>query len=138
MKLDATYQNLDGIIAIVRKAIQDKWDSLDRVAENAAEFGAKTAQSYTASRPGATTGKAGRIESGDMIDAIRSKRVSKTDSEIHKQYGFVDEFEEYFKYQTVTGFVHNRSGRYIGPTFALRDSINPTRERMIQEGRNIP
>jgi hypothetical protein len=56
---------------------------------------------------------------------------------IETRYGFVDEFRQYFGYQTVTGFQHNRSGQYIGPTFALRDSIGPTREFAINAGGSI-
>lgn len=138
MKLEASYQNLDGIVAIVRAQVEKKWDSLRDAAGETAEFGARTAQSYTASRPGATTGKAGRIDSGTMIDALRWEPVSFSPTLIHTRYGFVKEFKDYFKYQTVTGFRHNRSSRYIGPTFALRDSIDPTREYGLRAGRNIP
>lgn len=138
MKLETSYQNLDGIIAIVRKQVEEKWKSLGEAAAESAQFGAQTAQSYTATRPGATTGKAGRVETGDMIEALRPERVSVTTTEIHCRYGFIREYEEYFKYQTVTGFRHNRSGRYIGPTFALRDSIGPTREFARNAARRIP
>jgi hypothetical protein len=119
---------LDGIMAIARKRVAQVWESQRAANAEAAEFGAKTAQSYTASRPGATTGKGGRIASGDMIDALRHRQVSFDPRLIVSQYGFVDEFEDYFKMQTVTGFTHNRSGDFIAPTFALRDSIGPTED----------
>lgn len=128
---------LDDILSIVRKRVDETWNDLRGANEEAAEFGAKTAQSYTASRPGATTGKAGRIASGDMIGAIRSQPVSFSDSLIVSRYGFVDEFEEYFRYQTVTGFSHNRSGDRIQPTFALRDSIGPTRDYAVRAGNAV-
>lgn len=137
MKLDASYQNLDGIVAIVRKQVEKKWAQFGVVAEDAAEFGSKTAQAYTATRPGVTTGKAGREESGDMIDALRWRTVSFSADLIQTEYGFVDEFEMYMVFQTVTGFQHNRGGQYIAPTFALRDSIGPTREHAIRAAKAI-
>ena len=116
----------DSLLASVRKQVTEAWAKVEVAAEDAAEFGAKTAQSYTATRPGAKSGKAGRIESGAMIGAIRHERVSFSPDLVEARYGFVDEFEEYFRMQTVTGFTHNRSGETIQPTFALRDSIGPT------------
>jgi hypothetical protein len=118
---------LDSIMAVARKRVAQVWAKQQAANIEAAEFGAKTAQSYTASRPGATTGKAGRIAGGDMIGAIRSRPISFDARLIRSQYGFVDDFEDYFKMQTVTGFTHNRSDKYIAPTFALRDSIGPTK-----------
>lgn len=129
--------NLDDLLSIVRKRVDEAWNDLRAVNEEAAEFGAKTAQSYTASRPGATTGKAGRVDSGNMIDAIRSRPVSFSADLIVSQYGFVDEFEAYFRYQTVSGFSHNRSGDMIQPTFALRDSIGPTRDYAVRAGNAV-
>lgn len=125
---------LDGILASVRQQVQRKWQRLRRANEEAAEFGAKTAQSYTRSRPGATTGKAGRVDTGAMVSAIRHRPLSFSDELIRSQYGFVDDYDEYMRYQTVTGFRHNRSSRYIAPTFALRDSREPTRAFAKQAG----
>lgn len=118
---------LDGIMASVRKQVERKWQALRRANEEAAEFGAQTARSYTRSRPGATTGKAGRVDSGAMVAALKHRLISFDNDLIRSQYGFTDDYDEYMKFQTVTGFRHNRSSRYIAPTFALRDSIEPTR-----------
>ena len=128
VSINVNTSGLDALLASVRRQVESKWEAQGEAAAEAGRFGAKTAQSYTATRPGATTGKAGRIESGSMIDALRSKPVSFSPSEIHVQYGFVDEFETYYKMQTITGFTHNRSGKMISPTFALRDSIGPTKD----------
>ena len=125
---------LGGIEALIRKKVQQAWSELQKVNTEAAEFGAKTAQSYTNSRPGATTGKAGRVDTGAMVGAIRSRPLSFSQDLIQSQYGFIDEFEEYFGMQTVTGFRHNRSGDKIEPTFALRDSIGPTRDFAVKTG----
>ena len=119
---------LDSIMTVARKRVGQVWAAQRAANMLAAEFGAKTAQSYTASRPGATTGKAGRVQGGDMIGALRARHISADDRLIRSHYGFVDEYELYFRAQTVTGFIHNRSGDKIEPTFALRDSIGPTND----------
>jgi hypothetical protein len=129
--------NLDSLVSIVRKQVEEKWKALQDVADEGARFGAKTAQSYTLTRPGATTGKAGRVDSGAMVAALRPGPVTFSADLIETQYGFVDDVKDYYKYQTVTGFQHNRSSRYIGPTFALRDSIGPTRDFVRQAAGSI-
>lgn len=127
MSMNVNSGGLDSLMASVRKQVERKWQALRRANEEAAEFGAQTARSYTRSRPGATTGKAGRVDSGAMVAAIKHRLVSFDNDLIRSQYGFTEDYDEYMKYQTVTGFRHNRSSRYIAPTFALRDSIEPTR-----------
>jgi hypothetical protein len=129
--------DLGGILASITRQVTKIMADMGKVAIEGSEFGAKTAQSYTASRPGATTGKAGRVDTGEMIEAIRSKPVSFSLDLIEVQYGFVNEAEEYFGMQTVTGFSHNRSGDYIAPTFALRDSIEPTRAYLIARAGDV-
>ncbi|HET7741057.1 MAG TPA: hypothetical protein VFL67_10450 [Mycobacterium sp.] len=119
---------LDALLSSVRKQVEAVWARQKNAAIESAEFGAKSAQSYTASRPGAKTGKAGRIDSGAMVGAIRSRLLTFGPGLIQSQYGFIDEFEDYFKMQTVTGFLNIRSGDKIEPTFALRDSIGPTND----------
>lgn len=126
--ISASTGGFDSMMASVRKQVTETWAHVERASQDTAEFGAKTAQSYTASRPGMTTGKAGRIDTGAMLRALRHKIVSVGPDHIQAQYGFVDEFEEYMRMQTVTGFTHNRSGNMIQPTFALRDSIAPVNE----------
>lgn len=122
----------DGLMTNVTRQVDEAWRNLRSANEETAEFGAKTAQSYTRSRPGATTGKAGRVASGNMVSRIRHKPVSFSDTLIRSQYGFVDDPDDYMVYQTVTGFRHNRSSAYIAPTFAIRDSIGPTTDFAIR------
>ncbi len=117
---------LDDLLGRMRKKVEHAWARQQVAAEKTAEFGAKTARQYTATRPSRKSGKAGRFESRDMMNAIKPRMVSFSYDLIEAQYGFVDEYEKYFGMQTITGFRHNRSGEYIAPTFALRDSIGPT------------
>lgn len=127
MEMDVSMSGLDGLLASVRRQVEAKWKIVGDVSKEAAEFGAKTAQSYTASRPGAKTGKAGRIDTGAMVAAIRSRPVAFSLDLAEAKYGFIGDFEEYFRIQTVTGFRHARSveSQFIAPTFALRDSRGP-------------
>lgn len=64
-----------------------------------------------------------RILTGAMINAISSRMLDVNEDGASGEFGFINQFEDYFKYQTVTGFTHNRSSKYIEPTFALRDSF---------------
>lgn len=123
MEAIVSANGLDSLLASVRRQVEGKWKIVGNVADEAAEFGAKTAQSYTASRPGAKTGKAGRIDTGAMVEAIRHKRVSYSLDLVEAHYGFIGTLEDYFKMQTVTGFRHH--SQFIAPTFALRDSRGP-------------
>lgn len=136
MKIDVSH-NFDSIMTSIRRQVEEKWKELGQIAEEAGEFGSKTAQSYTLTRPGAKTGKAGRVDTGAMVEALRWKPVSFSADLIEVQYGFVDEYEAYMGMQTITGFRHNRSGEAIQPTFALRDSIGPTREFARNAARRI-
>jgi hypothetical protein len=127
MQASVNTGGLDALVAGVRQQVEQKWATAGKIVLEAAEFGASTAQSYTRSRPGATTGKAGRVDLGTMAAAIRFKPVASTGKTVSARYGFVGDFEEYFRFQTVTGFRHVRSrdSKFIAPTYALRDSITP-------------
>lgn len=76
------------------------------------------AKEFTASRPSAKSGKAGRVDTNDMIDAIKGDIKAGAD-EVLGRFGFIEAQELYFKLQTVTGFMH---GDFIEPTNALRDA----------------
>jgi len=77
---------------------------------------------FTASRPSAKSGKAGRVDTAAMLEAIASKSFLEGADQIIGEFGFVDRQELYFKLQTSTGFQHYRSGDFIEPTFAMRDA----------------
>jgi len=127
MDLNVSTAGLDGLLASVRRQVEGKWRIVGQVAQEAAEFGAETARSYTRSRPGATTGKAGRVDTGKMVEAIRHERVGFSLDMADTRYGFVGEYEKYFGLQSITGFRHvgTLDSSFIAPTFALRDSRGP-------------
>ncbi len=82
---------------------------------------ALTARAFTAQRGRPTSEGSGRIDSGDMAEAIDSEIELKAKSIIGK-FGFTGKQADYFLYQTVTGFNHWLSDQFIEPTFALRDA----------------
>lgn len=76
-----------------------------------------------------------RVDTGLMIGSI-SSRVESTADEVIAKFGYLDKQEFYFKLQTVTGFA-TRDGRFIEPTFALRDAYEYAKnyaERLLGDG----
>jgi len=91
---------------------------LDQVLSEAVE----DYQTFTAQRGTAKSGKAGRVASGDMYDAV-SYRVWQEDGSVRGEIGFLEEKRFYYFPQTSEGFTHVASGEFIEPTFALRDAV---------------
>lgn len=64
---------------------------------------------------------ADRVLTGAMISAIEGE-VRASAAEIGGRFGFLGSQQDYFIFQTVTGFHHWLGGDFIEATFALRDS----------------
>jgi hypothetical protein len=64
---------------------------------------------------------ADRVLTGTMISAIEGK-VEASARDVAGKFGFLGEQQDYFIYQTVSGFHHWLSSDFIEPTFALRDA----------------
>lgn len=77
---------------------------------------------FTASRPGLKTGKAGRVETAAMLEAIAERSFFEGVDRIVGEFGFLNRKDLYFMLQTSTGFTHYLSGDFIEPTFAMRDA----------------
>lgn len=80
------------------------------------------AKTFTATRPSAKSGKAGRIDTGAMFDDIVGRVWQDEKENIIGDFGFLDHQEFYYFLQTDEGFKNWRSGEFIEPTFALRDA----------------
>lgn len=85
------------------------------------ESAVQNAREFTAERGTRTSLGGGRIETSAMIGAIKGEVETKAKQVIGK-FGFIGQQEDYFLYQTVTGFNHWLSAEFIEPTFALRDA----------------
>lgn len=97
-------------------------DSVEDKAHDIGQQGAQQAKAFTASRPSAKSGKAGRVETGKMMEAISYRVTRNGPYQVLLEMGFTDFAEPYFVYQTSTGFRHNRSGEFIAPTLAVVDA----------------
>ena len=64
---------------------------------------------------------ADRVDTGTMISAIEGE-VQHAARGIAGKFGFLGEKQEYFVFQTISGFHHWLGGQFIEPTFALRDA----------------
>ena len=66
----------------------------------------------------------GRV-SGDMVDAMDTQVAG-----LQLRFGFLKKLQDYFQYQTITGFTHWGSGKYIEPSLALSDAKLDAQELM--------
>lgn len=76
----------------------------------------------------------GRVWTGRMRDSVKNK-VSAPGTEIVASYGWIDNYEDYFGYQE-TGFDHP-AGVEVPGMFAMADSVEPVRKRVIEGLRRI-
>jgi hypothetical protein len=64
---------------------------------------------------------ADRVDTGAMISAIEGE-VQSAGRDIAGRFGFLGQQQDYFIFQTVSGFHHWLGGQYIEPTLALRNA----------------
>lgn len=64
---------------------------------------------------------ADRVDTGAMISAIEGEVMS-AGRDIAGRFGFLGDIQDYYVFQTVSGFHHWLGGQFIEPTFALRDA----------------
>lgn len=72
--------------------------------------------------------------SGDMVDDMQAE-VSGTGTEL--RFGFLKKFQDYYGWQTITGFTHWRSGKFIAPSLALNDAKLDAQDLMIEAMRRV-
>lgn len=92
---------------------------------------------FTETRPSAKSGKQGRVDTADMLNAIDGEAFWEGVDKIVGRFGFLNRQELYFALQTSTGFTHYLSGEFIEPTFAMRDAAVSAVQRLIKEMGNI-
>lgn len=64
---------------------------------------------------------------GKMVDAMDAE-VSRTATTL--RFGFIKDFQDYFRFQTITGFTHWISHEFIRPSLALADAKLDAQELM--------
>lgn len=110
----------DNVWKLVRDTYQAR---LENAMASVIRIAVDDAKRFTASRPSAKSGKAGRIESGKMMEEIMGRSYREGVANVVGEFGFLNgPAELYMALQTSTGFKHWRSGEFIEPTFALRDA----------------
>lgn len=112
-----------------RQAYEAILDAAPMTMEKVVREAVETAKAYTASRPSAKSGKAGRVETGAMMEAIQGE-VTGSRTEIIGRFGFIHDHKAYYTLQTTTGFRHNFSGAFIAPTLAIIDAAREAEQNM--------
>jgi len=118
----------DAIPSAIEKMVKERVLS---AAERVAPQMEDDAKRFTAERGRPNSDGPGRIASGRMIQAIKS-RVVFLENQVSIGLGFLEDNQPYFSYQSITGFNHANAG-YIEPTFALRDASANGQRRLIEE-----
>jgi hypothetical protein len=117
-----------GIPEMILEGIKEKLDvAMDEVIAQAVY----DMKRFTETRPSAKSGKQGRIETSDMLNAIDGEVFWDSIDRLVGKFGFTDRQEMYFMWQTTTGFRHYKSGEFIEPTFALRDAAVAAIQNLI-------
>lgn len=104
-------------------------DAAQPTMEEVVREAVQAAREYTASRPSAKSGKAGRVETGAMMSAIEGE-VTGSRTQIIGRFGFIHDHKAYYSLQTTTGFRHNFSGAFIAPTLAIIDAAREAEQNM--------
>jgi hypothetical protein len=126
-----TLSDVQGRLREVKGVVQGVDAELGEIAlEGAVEM-----EQYIATR-GIVEGKAGRIESEDMINAVDFKKVASGATFSTWTFGWTDTFEKYFGYQE-SGFRHYLSGEAIPAMHALKDASDTARDRLKEVGGDI-
>ena len=107
--------------SIVRQ-MDDVTKSARRFAKDMAKEGAELTEELTRTRPSERNPdqSKGRVDKGDMVDAITHGTESEDATHIRTWFGW-DNPEPYYAFQTVTGFTFF-DGVWVAPTYALRDA----------------
>lgn len=91
------------------------------IMEEVGQQGEDLGKQYIGTRPGAKTGKTGRIESGDMRDAFGHKLTKPGKDRFYLRVGFIKDYASYFTFQDL-GFLHYRSREQVEGVHAIRDT----------------
>lgn len=100
--------------------------------------GQKQMETFISTRGTGWNGHTGRIETGQMLDAVDSQ-ASIDGTKAQSSFGWGingSKVEDYYRYQE-EGFVNTWSGKQVPPMHALLDSFVKMREKFYQRVRNM-
>lgn len=110
------------------KAVVDRvTDQLRDAAIDTLREGAEEAKQNVATRGTAKSGKAGRIETGKMINSIDYEVTGASHGLVEGRFGFRGE-PDYTRFQE-GGFTHNFSGQWIEGMYATTDAATNAIEK---------
>jgi len=116
------FDNPQQMFKFIQRQIDETVASAERITEAAVKTGEQLTKHLTETRPTKKSGKAGRVDSGDMVGDISSEILESNDRRIVGEFGWLGTEKDYYVYQTATGFRHYLTGDFIEPTYALRDA----------------
>lgn len=105
--------------------VKDTQNSIVDIAQDTADEGAEMVRDRIETSGTVKSGKRGRIESGDMLAAVRSE-VTVTPTLVTAAFGWLHTFSRYFGFQDV-GFTHARSSEEIPGMMALQDAFDESK-----------
>lgn len=90
--------------------------------EEGAQRGEKITKHNIETRGTMKSGKRGRVETGKMRDAVNSKTVSRSKKRVTSEFGWIDEYQDYFGLQE-DGFNHV-GGVTVDGMYAISDAAD--------------
>ena len=108
------------LVAAVRGELDDVWDQVSDAVERTIRVGEASVKEFISTRGTAKSGKRGRIETGAMLRAVRSRKVRFNKSAAEGLFGLGN--GPYYSLYQEYGFRHNRSGMLVEGMFAVVDS----------------
>lgn len=101
-------------------SVRRKISEIQDLVEDAAEEGKNIAQHNVETRGTAKSGKRGRIETRQMLDAIDAETTHRDKRSVKSRFGWIKEFKDYFGYQE-EGFEHI-NGVNVEGMYAITDA----------------
>ena len=130
-----TFVTPETLVPAVREELGDIWDQVSDAVERTIRVGEASVKEFISTRGAAKSGKRGRIETGEMLKSVRSRKVRFNRSSAEGLFGlgrgpYYSIYQEY-------GFRHNRSGMMVEGMFAVVDSREVARMYLESQLRSI-
>lgn len=110
-----------GLGAAIEAEIKGLRQDVGTEVKKLAQDGEDMMKEFIETRGTAKSGKRGRIETGEMRDAVANRVLEDTDQATRAEYGWIDDSPGHRTYQEL-------GTKFIEPMFALRDSQEATTE----------
>lgn len=112
-------------------SVRRKIDAIQEAVEEASESGKNISRHHIETRGTAKSGKRGRIETRQMLNAVDNDTPVRTNKSITSRFGWIKEFEDYFGYQE-RGFNHV-NGQSVEGMYAITDAGEEVSQDLFEE-----